>query len=34
MQRWRLFFMACEESFAFSAGREWRVGHYLFAPRS
>jgi cyclopropane-fatty-acyl-phospholipid synthase len=30
VQRWRMFFLACEELFAFHRGREWYVGHYLF----
>lgn len=30
---WRLFFMACEETFALHSGREYFVAHYLFSPR-
>jgi cyclopropane-fatty-acyl-phospholipid synthase len=32
-QRWRIFFMACEELFAFDQGNAWLVGHYRFVRR-
>ncbi len=33
IQRWRLFFIACEEAFGYAGGSEWRVSHYLFRRR-
>lgn len=31
--RWRMFFLAVSEMFAYNDGREWGVGHYLFRAR-
>lgn len=33
IQRWRIFFMACEELSNFDDFSQWQVRHYLFAPR-
>jgi cyclopropane-fatty-acyl-phospholipid synthase len=32
--RWRLFFLSCEELFAYRDGREWCIVHTLFSPRN
>ncbi|MFT5208620.1 MAG: cyclopropane-fatty-acyl-phospholipid synthase [Flavobacterium sp.] len=34
MNRWRMFFMACEELFAYNQGNEWHVGHYIFSNKN
>ena len=32
-QRWRIFYLACSELFAFDHGEEWMVMHYRFGRR-
>ena len=32
-QRWRLFYLACSELFAYDGGNEWGVAHMLFRKR-
>lgn len=31
--RWRVFYLACSELFAFNGGSQWGVGHYLFQKK-
>ncbi|MBN1628651.1 MAG: class I SAM-dependent methyltransferase [Thermoleophilia bacterium] len=33
LAHWRIFFMACEETFALDGGKEYFVAHYLFGRR-
>jgi len=32
-QRWRMFWMACAETFGYDQGREWLVAHYRLTQR-
>jgi cyclopropane-fatty-acyl-phospholipid synthase len=34
VQRWRMFYMACSELFAYNKGNEWVVMHYRFSKPS
>ena len=33
LQRWRIFYLACSELFAYQSGNEWAVTHYLFSKK-
>jgi cyclopropane-fatty-acyl-phospholipid synthase len=32
-RKWRTFFIACEEAFAYAGGAEWRVSHFVWKRR-
>ncbi len=32
--RWRVFYLACSELFAFNGGSQWGVGHYVFRKKA
>jgi cyclopropane-fatty-acyl-phospholipid synthase len=31
LQRWRMFFMACAETFGYARGQQWLIAHLRFA---
>jgi cyclopropane-fatty-acyl-phospholipid synthase len=33
LMRWRIFYLSCAELWAFNAGEEWLVSHYLFTQK-
>jgi cyclopropane-fatty-acyl-phospholipid synthase len=32
-QRWRIFYLSCEQLFGYEKGNEWGVSHYRFVKK-